>query len=167
MKASVPFVVAVNGRSIRSWVSDGSIPYVVQAVYPFGLPYVTLDRQSGTVVGEGHTYRPSLTKSNRAPVSTDIFLNPEYASVSAVLYSRADAANPLPAFGHDFILVHNYKAENPLPRGFLGFGREYAVVEEDGGLRLDPIDHNGTNPDRSGSAVDRRARGVTGPPNPQ
>ncbi|HEX9870723.1 MAG TPA: hypothetical protein VGC99_19435, partial [Candidatus Tectomicrobia bacterium] len=71
------------------------------------------------------SFRDSIEKKSGEIVSTNVFLDPEYASMSAVLYSSVDALNRPKVLGSDFILVHNPLARNPLPLGFFAFGVEY------------------------------------------
>jgi hypothetical protein len=58
-------------------------------------------------------------------VCTCPFLSNEYSHVSAVLYSRANWICRPQRPGDDFILVHNPKAQCPLPIGWLAVGEEW------------------------------------------
>ena len=64
-------------------------------------------------------------KQSGSEVSTDVFMDVQYASISAVLYSSVDVANYPAAMGADFLLLHNPLAQIPLRRGILPCGREY------------------------------------------
>jgi type I restriction enzyme S subunit len=58
---SEPYIIAVNGNKVPyGW--DGEIPYIVQAVLPFGLPTCKFawDTQEDTTTG--YAYRPEINK---------------------------------------------------------------------------------------------------------
>src|SRR5439155_11843894 len=69
-------------------------------------------------------FRRSLLKQSGASVSTDSFLNPAYAGISAVLYSMHSIWWLPGILGNDLLLFHNPKAANPLPKAMLAFGQE-------------------------------------------
>ena len=121
-------VIAVSGAGIPLAFLDHDPPDIVKAVLPFGDDYAAIDVATGEVVDTGFTYRPELIKSTGNPVSTDIFLGPDYADISGVLFSTTNISNPPPSPGEDLVFVHNPRAANPLPDGWLGLGREYGVA---------------------------------------
>jgi hypothetical protein len=129
-------VIAVSGAGIPLAFLDHDPPDIVKAVLPFGDDYATVDVDTGDVVDTGFTYRPEIMKSTGNPVSTDIFLGPDYADISGVLFSATDISNPPPSPGEDLVFVHNPRAANPLPSGWLGLGREYSVAVSDQRLEL-------------------------------
>lgn len=129
--AEDPYVIAINGKRIREIVADSSPPLIVKAVFPFGSPYVVLDRETHEIVGEGYQYRPGIEKASGAVVDTDFFMNNTYAGISAVLFSTVDALNRPSNPGGDFRLVHNPNAVAPLPLGWLPAGVEYWNDGED------------------------------------
>jgi hypothetical protein len=125
------YVVAVNGCQLPSAIADTDPPRIVKAVLPIGPPQDVIDRATCKLVESSYAYRRSVTKTNKEEVATDIFLDPAYSGLSAVIYSRLDAGNPPHVLGDDFVLVHNPCATNPLPEGFLKVGREFrAEVHE-------------------------------------
>jgi len=63
-------------------------------------------------------------------VSSQPFAARECPDVSAVLYSRANAAYFQARLGADFIILHNDHPTVPLPRGALRFAREYWFEDE-------------------------------------
>jgi hypothetical protein len=75
-------------------------------------------------------------KKSGSAVPKDIFLSPDYAGVSAVLYGWADEHNNASIPGREFILVHNPQAASPVPRGVLPAGYEF-WVENDHLRRVD------------------------------
>jgi hypothetical protein len=58
-------------------------------------------------------------------MSTDCFLDPRYADISAVLFSKASSDSPHDVLGTDFTLVHNPLAKAPLGRGWFRCWEEY------------------------------------------
>lgn len=126
--ASDSCVVAVHaGGTPLASSDDEEMPRIAQAVFPFGEMFVELEARTGTVIRSGRQYRPAITKSSGNDVSTDLFLDPQYAAISAVLFSSANISNPPRAPGADIVVVHNRLAASPLDRGWLGFGSEYVL----------------------------------------
>lgn len=124
------YIVAINSKRIRTIVSEGQIPYIVKSVYPFGAYAIALDRNSLNVVDSRFEYREKILKKKGKSVSTDIFLNPDHAAISAVLYSSVDCANHPAVFGADFITVHNSVAAHRLPMRTFPFGTEYWIDDD-------------------------------------
>lgn len=119
------YVLAINSRRIRPIVSDSTLPMIVKAVFPFGNLSVSFDTLTGKVVDEYHEHRDHIVKQSGSTVSTDVFMDPQYACISAVLYSSVDVANYPSVLGADFRLVHNPLARVPLRCGVLPSGIEY------------------------------------------
>ena len=121
-------VVAVHaGGTPLASSDDEEVPRIAQAVFPFGEIFVQLEATTGTVIRSGREYRPAIAKSSGSVVSTDLFLDPQYAAISAIFFSSAGISNPPIAPGADIIVVHNPLATNPLERGWLGCGAEYVL----------------------------------------
>jgi len=120
-----PYIIAVNSKRIRAIVSDPELPFIVKSVFPFGNSFVVWDTKEERMVDRSHSFRDSIDKKSGSKVSTDVFLDPEYAGISAILDSKVGVLNRPKVFGSEFILVHNPLARNQLRLGFLGFGVEY------------------------------------------
>lgn len=125
------YIVAINGIRIRESISEGSIPFVLKAVFPFGDLNVVWNKESNEVTGSYYSHRPTIAKKSGVEIRTDIFNTDEYCRVSAVLYTRCDCANHAEEFGDEFQLVHNPQAVNPIARGTFRFGREYWADDEE------------------------------------
>ncbi|MDD5435321.1 MAG: hypothetical protein PH343_07830 [Nitrospira sp.] len=121
------YVIAINSKRILPIVIEPELPYIVKAILPFGNLVIVWDRSENQLVETNHEYRDTIRKKSGSDVSTDIFLNPEYSGISAVLYSSVDAVNRPATFGADFVLVHNPCAKNPIKLGVFRFGAEYWV----------------------------------------
>ncbi|WP_101757325.1 hypothetical protein [Oceanicoccus sp. KOV_DT_Chl] len=119
-----PYIIALNSSQIPGASLELPMPRIVSALLSIGSQYVEFDRESGDVVGGGYHYKETVAKSNGANVPIDMFHNPDYAGISAVLYSNSDCCNRAEKNGSGYILVHNPLAKNPIRVGFLGVGRE-------------------------------------------
>ena len=122
-----PFIIAVNGRNVPYSILDDEPLNIVKALFPIGDPYVTLDKDTGNIVGQGFHIQPSIKKTSGQPISTRIFLDPSYFNISAVIFSNSNMFNLPNDIGADLILVHNPQAKIPLNRGWLPTGKEYWV----------------------------------------
>ena len=114
------FVVAINAGDIPWACQDTRIPRIVRSLFPFGAEEVALDPINLEVIGRRIGFQDRVLKLSGAPVSTDCFLSPEYAGVSALLYACADEANH-----GQLLLVHNPKATAPLARALLPCAFEF------------------------------------------
>jgi len=129
-------VIAINSSNIDTAFVGGTVPHIVQTVFPIGCLRLHLRGADFKVVGADHSYRATLRKVSGSRVDTDIFLNPDYSLLSAVLFSNRSVFGRPMQLGEEFILVHNPIAVNPLRFGWLGFGIEYTAKCGDGGVEL-------------------------------
>ena len=135
------YVVAVNLGKI-SHISDLAPPRLVRSVFGWGLPKVSMNANSGALSDWRYQFQPQVIKKSSATVSARIFLddeqsdNPDYVGyegLTAVLSCEMEPFNSCePWFDHskyvigdDYCIVHNPRATNPLPQGFLKCGGEY------------------------------------------
>lgn len=126
------YVIAVNGCQMRhgpfpSLHGISQFPYAAEAVFPIGPYQLQIDKETHEIIGRGHQHRLEITKPNGSPVSTHTFLDPRYQMVSALW------AVDFTGFGaignaEPSALIHNPKAINPLPRGFLVVDEEYEAM---------------------------------------
>jgi hypothetical protein len=119
------YIIAINSQRIRLGIADPELPFIVKSVFPFGNLVAVWDTQENRIVESYHNFRDGIEKKSGETVSTNVFLDPEYARISTVLYSSIDALNRPKVLGSDFILVHNPLARNPLSLGFFAFVFEY------------------------------------------
>lgn len=129
---SEPYIIAINGSQIKSSRSDFNPPRVVRAVFPIGNEYLTFDKVSGNVVDSGFEYKASVRKENGTEIPIDIFLNPKFEGVSAVLFSNSDCCNRPEITGMDYVLIHNPLAKNKISEGLIKFGCEYIAEVKNG-----------------------------------
>jgi len=125
-----PYIIAVNGNKIPyASDSDDEIPYIVQAVLPFGLPTIQIEWDSQKEPTSGYAYRNEIIKNSGNNVATNIFQKKEHEGISGVISSRVSVHGLYGKMGTDFVFVHNPLALNKLPEGWLRFGREYRFSE--------------------------------------
>jgi hypothetical protein len=121
-----PYIIAVNGSKVPyAWDTGDEIPYIIQAVLPFGPQTLSKIWENPDELTIGYSYRPEIIKQSKSGVSTDIFQRKEYEGISGVIFSRADILNIHRKMGSDLIFIHNPLALNPVPFGWLKVGREY------------------------------------------
>jgi len=126
------YVIALNSCKIDTAIVDktatNDLPRIIKAVLPLGNKEVSISKLSGATVDWRYQYRPNIYRSSGSVVPTDLFLRPEYANLSGILYSRSDVANHPNRMGDDFILVHNPKStQNAIPHEYFKLGVEYFV----------------------------------------
>ena len=134
MKPGQATVIAISGVALpwRYKYSGGYPPEVVRAVYPANHRVVEIDKRTLECTGQYLEYRDKIWKARGADVATDVFLNPSFAHVSAILYDEGcwvgqSKHHP----GVDFKVVHNPNATAVLPDGWYPEGDEYWWREGD------------------------------------
>ena len=127
------FIVALNSCKIESAMLEMGPPRIVKAVFPIGFPQVRINKVSMQIVDTSYQYRPVLTKSSGAAVSTELFTSKSYEQLSGILYSRASIRNWTRNLGEDFIFIHNPTATNKIPLGYFEVKREYFAVDNGDG----------------------------------
>jgi hypothetical protein len=128
-----PYIIAINGCQIWSSKAEDDPPRIVRAVFPIGQQYVDFGQKAGS----GFEFRSKVYNAKGADIPTDIFLDPAFEGVSAILFSNSDCCNRSEHSGDEFILVHNLMAKNKLKEGLLQWGREYiAEIIDESNCRL-------------------------------
>ena len=125
------YVIAVNASEIPNSDIQGAIPDIVRAVFALGREQfvVPVLGAKGPVTSKWPTCI-SITKRSGATVPTTMFLTDGAPDVSAVMFT---ATSPWTMRSEDYAcvtLVHNPWARVPVPRGALGFGREWWLDRE-------------------------------------
>jgi type I restriction enzyme S subunit len=136
------YIIAINGCKIDAAIMETEHPRILKAVFPIGDLQVTIDTKTGIVIDTKYQLRFKIRRASGADVRTDLFLNPEYASLSGVLYSYASVRKVPNKMGEDFVLIHNPLATNRLPYGFLKVGREYIPTEDNGEYTINVTNWN-------------------------
>ena len=132
------FVIAINPRGLGFEYADTQPPRILQAAFTLGSPYAVIDQKTLEPVGAGYQFRDSIAKASGTLVQTGVFQQKEYSGLSGLLCSRVDAVNQPKKMGHDFQLVPNPHAANPLPKGFRLKGTYFRIESADGGYSANP-----------------------------
>jgi type I restriction enzyme S subunit len=119
------YVLAINSRLIPHAPYGNTLPFYVQALLPFGNLTLMLNRSTHEIEDRFYQAREEVFKGNSAPVSTQPFLNPDFAFVSAVLHSAVDCVNRPKHLGDDFSVLHNPLARCPLDPSIFAWCDQY------------------------------------------
>jgi hypothetical protein len=142
-----PIVICISGGGMNERIPMypvGGYPQIVKALLPVGDLIFWMNRETREVMSKEYKYREGVDKTTgdgNIIISTEPFLNEEYSHISAVVYSWANAGNPIERkkWGSDFFVLHNPRAINPLPRGFVNCGQEYNVAVADDSFTMEPV----------------------------
>lgn len=124
VRANDPYVIALSGGQMNVLIDSDEAPAIMKTVLPIGPPSVRINTETHKIEDWGYAQRPNVFTVNDSPVSTEFFLDPQYSSISAVLFSEANFLISPAVARKNFLVIHNPTATNPLPKGWLGFGRE-------------------------------------------
>jgi hypothetical protein len=127
IKAGQSAIVAISGVSLpwRYKYSGCYPPEIVRAVFPANNQVIELDRKTLAQTAHYLEYRDTIQKTLGANVSTDVFLDPTFSHVSAILYDESCWVGQSGHPGIGFKIVHNPHAATPLPDGWYPTGDEY------------------------------------------
>ncbi|MBV9037321.1 MAG: hypothetical protein JO182_22715 [Acidobacteriaceae bacterium] len=127
IKPGQAIVIAISGLALHHTYKHSGLypPEIVRAVYPVNHQSIDFNLRTGAVSEPYLQYRNRIDKLCGASVLTDVFLDPDFAFISAVLYSEADWGGGPERAGMDFVLVHNTSALTPLPDSWMPVGDEY------------------------------------------
>lgn len=142
-----PIIICISGGGLIENLpmhAEGGYPVIAKAVLPIGDMVYWINKATHKISSTEYRYREGVnknTKDGESMISTDFFLNEEYNHISAVIYSSANAANPMhrDKWGCDFYTVHNPSAINKLPVGFIQSGAEYPVTSNDDSFTMESV----------------------------
>jgi len=146
-------IICISG----GWMSEeipiypiGGYPQIVKALLPIGDLELQFNKDTKKIIDRKYKYRDSVikkTKNCHIPISTRFFLNPNYSFVSGVLYSYANAFNPieLDKLGCDFFFIHNPLAKNKIIEGAIKCGQEYVVHVDTESFTMMPVVNHENN----------------------
>jgi hypothetical protein len=133
-------IVAINPSSLGRDLIDSTPPRILQAAFPLGMPYVTVDPNGGGIVGDGYQQRYAIRKASGRDVPTGAFMQSYGADLSALLCSRVNVSRYPRPMGRDFQLVPNPLARARLPDSFRLPGTYYpATLDASGDLHVTVI----------------------------
>jgi hypothetical protein len=141
-------IYAINPWAIPFDHRDSDPPRILQAGYTIGPPNVSVDVKAMKVVGSGYEFRgfirkgPADKNKEGEEIPTGIFQQKEYAWLSGLLCSRAEATNRPPEMGADYQLAPNLNATVRLPETFHLRGTYYATKPAENGYLVTPTVSN-------------------------
>jgi hypothetical protein len=118
--AADAYVIAINGCQLGRFPETRGIsqmPFGVEAVFPVGPLAYRIDRDTAKIRDGFISERHHIVNANKAQVPTTPFLDPKYSGVSALIGCAAQRTYGKPL---DLHVVHNPRADIPLPLGALG-----------------------------------------------
>jgi hypothetical protein len=127
-------VVAVNICQLSDFDIDGAgisqLPLVAEAVFPVGPIGIPLARDGRQVGPPQLTHRSTLAKATGVEIEGGLFLDMEFANVSAVIQAHQRDVHE-----RDLVLmtVHNPNATNKLPYGLFSTRRELVWEQRENG----------------------------------
>jgi hypothetical protein len=120
VKEEDAYIIAVDPKQLGSYTQGISqFPYILEAVLPIGHLEMRINRNTVKSEGLYQSVRPKIHKKNTSPVPTNIFLNPDYARISAVISSPSYFEMSCP-MNSMITVVHNPFAVNKIPMGLFG-----------------------------------------------
>lgn len=134
-----PFIIAINPRDIPEMLFDSDPPYIIRSVFPIGKAYVTLDQQTLQIIDQVYCFCPAIKKKSGAYVSTNLFCDPKYSGISAIIYCNSNICMHPPSndIGIDFTWIPNPLATTPISPNKIPWGRAYVVKDD----KLQRLDH--------------------------
>lgn len=140
IKAGQAVVIAISGVMLPNRNRVITPPAIVRAVYAVNNLVVEIDL-ARQVEGEHVQYRSRVMRKSGKKKATDVFLNPEFSHLSAVLFDESFLTDQAPS-GTGFKIVHNFQAQTALPDRWFPRGSEYWWREDSGGARIETLHHD-------------------------
>ncbi len=130
-------VIAVNSCRLQEYAKNdlgcSGLPFAVEAVFPIGPIAFPITPEGKPAGGPVNVPRSEIQKPNKSLVSTENFLDPNYANVSAIIGCwQKDMLNEALLL----TVVHNPLATIALPKRILGANKEYVADQEGDGYVL-------------------------------
>lgn len=122
-----PRIIAISASRFGVYVPERPLPMIMNCVFPIGDAFVSVD-QAGEVVGEGFHASIAIARQNGV-VPRTAFLDPTFAHVSGVLWSRVGIGN-LDRTTRPLTFVHNPTAGVSLPARWGAWDREFFTTRE-------------------------------------
>jgi hypothetical protein len=144
IKQNQPYCIAINGRQIKSNISehDDSAPKIVKTVFPLGGLQVEWNLETAEVIVSKYEYKDSISKSSGASVEKRYFMDEAYSGISAILYSYEDIVNPplIGEAGNSMIVIHNPLAQNPISDEVFSFANQFRAYKTKGSWTISKIE---------------------------
>lgn len=120
-----PYIIAINLPFPEAWIASNP-PLAAQAT--LGVGGLLMVQESSEAWKSVAAPRPLQEKRNKSSIMTTSFCTTQLEHIAALVVASVNpfsSSYPDPAIE----LLHNPRAINPLPRGWLGLGIEYWVEE--------------------------------------
>jgi hypothetical protein len=130
------YVIAMNAYPLTYRWAEPEMPRFLKALYPLGHLQFIIDRTTGKLVETRHEFRDHIAKKSGTTIPTTIFLDKQFAGISAVLHSYAFACMKQEPLGLDFLIAHNPLASEPVPLALLPSDREFTAEIGDDECKL-------------------------------
>lgn len=118
-------IIAISASRFGVYVPEHP-PLIMTSLFPIGDAYITVVRETGDVVDQGFHAAPQIERRER-PIPRTAFLDPNFADVSGVLWSRVSLGN-LSRRTRPLTYVHNPLARRPLATRWGVWDREFVTV---------------------------------------
>ena len=96
-------------------------------LFPIGDAYITIDRATGEVVGQGYHHAPEIERAVD-PIPRTAFLDPRFSDISGVIWSRWSIGAPSRQV-RPITYVHNPLAQTDLEPGWGVWDREFVTTQ--------------------------------------
>ena len=124
--ADKPAVIAISSSLLPTNIQEQPhVPRIVRAVFAVGNLVLEIDPTHQRDTQMAVERRDEVANAKGASIRTDVFLDPAFAHISAIIYSYQDWVNIPKHPGDEMTVIHNPLATNPLPDGWLSVGQEY------------------------------------------
>lgn len=136
-----PYIIAVNTSDFGY---PEHIPYALKAVFGIGFPALRIFDGEKRLENPTHhwTHRPTIAKQSGTEIDTLFFLIPEFANISAIIYSNKSVLNSR-INNEPIVIIHNPLAKNPIPLSDFDFFVQYHKDKSSDALLTKlPIDYD-------------------------
>lgn len=122
-------IIAISASRFGIYVPEQPLPLITTTLFPIGDAYITIDRATGEVVGQGFHPAPVINRE-RDPIPRTAFLDERFADISGVIWSRVGLGQ-MSRVVRPITYVHNPLAQVPLPISWGVWDREFVTVRRD------------------------------------
>jgi Protein of unknown function (DUF2934) len=145
IKATDPYVIAINAADVDDSGSDDGLPLIVRAVYPVGeavfsyrvrTDYSDRDEHFDPQAHWTRPHTPAVKTNKGVDAPTTRFSDGTSPNVSAIIFAAQGIWNAPTPRGREIVTVYNATAAKPLAADTFRFGESW----HGDGERLHPVD---------------------------
>jgi len=129
-------IIAISGSRFAIQILDDP-PLPLTSLFPAGNETITVNRDTGEVIGHGLNYQPVIEREGGA-IPRTAFTQPDFEIISGVLWSRIGLGN-LSREVRPLTMVHNPFATTPVEHGWGPWDREYVARQTENEWIVDNI----------------------------